>query len=233
MAGAQGRPCTWLFDLDDTLHNASAHVFPQSNRAMTDYIGAQLNIDAAAATRLRADYWQRYGATLLGLMRHHGTDPRHFLHHTHQFPDLARSIVAEPGLRAMLHRLPGRKLIVSNAPLKYAEAVLALIGIGRCFAAVYSVERLRFLPKPATGGFLRVLREQALQAKSCILVDDTLGNLRAAKRMGMRTVWVCAETRRPPYVDLRLASVLDLPRHLGRLHASARAPRTSLPPGSK
>lgn len=227
-----GRPCTWLFDLDDTLHDASAYVFPQINRAMTKYICAQLNIDAASAEHLRTDYWRRYGATLLGLMRHHGTDPQHFLHHTHQFPDLARSIVTEPGLRAMLRRLPGRKLIVSNAPLEYAQAVLARIGIGHCFAAVYSIERLRFQPKPASSGFRRVLREQALQATACILVDDTLSNLKAAKRLGMRTVWVSAGTRQPPYVDLRLASVVDLPRHLGRLRALPRA-RPSLPPGSQ
>ena len=37
-------------------------------------------------------------------------------------------------------------------------------------------------------------------------------NLRAAKRLGMSTVWVSRERRRVPYVDLRVASVLELPR---------------------
>ena len=44
---------------------------------------------------LREHYWQRYGATLLGLVRHHGTDPEHFLHHTHQIPDLEARLIAE------------------------------------------------------------------------------------------------------------------------------------------
>ena len=99
-----GKMRTWLFDLDNTLHNASAQVFPHINRSMTAYIGRHLNLDEAEATRLRQNYWQRYGATLLGLMRHHDTDPRHFLHHTHQFPDLPGMIVAERGLKAMLGR---------------------------------------------------------------------------------------------------------------------------------
>ena len=208
---------TWLFDLDNTLHNADAYAFPQINRAMTQYICAHLNVDVAQATRLRHDYWLRYGATLLGLMHHHGTDPQHFLHYTHQLPELARNVVAERGLRAMLRRLPGRKIIFSNAPQKYARAVLALIGVERCFDAVYCVERLHYQPKPASGGFLRLLRSEALDARACILVDDTLPNLEAAKRLGMQTVWVSRATRRPPYVDVRLASLIGLRGQLARL----------------
>jgi putative hydrolase of the HAD superfamily len=208
---------TWLFDLDNTLHNASPHIFPHISRAMTAYICAQLDVDEAEATRLRKNYWQRYGATLLGLMRHHGTDPNHFLHHTHQFADLATIVSAERGLQAMLQNLPGRKIIFSNAPQKYAEAVLAIIGIRRCFDAVYSLERLRFQPKPAITGFYRLLHDEGLKPGACIMVEDTLINLKTAKRLGMKTVWVSACTRRPPYVDVRLTSVLDLPERLGKL----------------
>lgn len=208
---------TWLFDLDNTLHDASAHIFPHIGRSMMAYICQYLNVDEIEATRLRQTYWKRYGATLLGLMRHHGTDPRHFLEHTHQFPDLAHIVIAERGLKAMLLRLPGRKIIFSNAPRSYAEAVLAITGIRRCFDAIYSVEQLRFQPKPATAGFLRLLHDEGLSAPSCILVDDTIVNLKTAKRLRMKTVWVSTSTRQPPCADLRVASVLDLPRQLRRL----------------
>ncbi len=210
-------PRTWLFDLDDTLHDASAHIFPQISRAMMAYICQHLHVDEIEATRLRQAYWKRYGATLLGLMRHHGTDPRHFLAQTHRFPDLARIVIAERGLKAMLLRLPGRKIVFSNAPRDYAEAVLAITGIRRCFDAVYSVEQLRFQPKPAIAGFLRLLHDERLGPRSCILVDDTIVNLKTAKRLRMKTVWVSASTRQPPCVDLKIASVLDLPQQLGRL----------------
>jgi putative hydrolase of the HAD superfamily len=36
--------------------------------------------------------------------------------------------------------------------------------------------------------------------------------LRAAKTLGMKTVWISRETRVPPSVDVRVASVLSLPR---------------------
>ncbi|MBK7953824.1 MAG: pyrimidine 5'-nucleotidase [Candidatus Accumulibacter sp.] len=207
----------WLFDLDNTLHNASPHIFPHINRSMVEYIRDHLGVDEDEATRLRQDYWQRYGATLTGLMRHHGTDPQHFLWHTHQFPDLKHMLVLERGLKAMLRRLPGRKIVFSNAPLRYSEAVLELAGIRACFAAVYSVERIRFQPKPAVAGFRHLLRSERLPAHRCIMVEDSLANLRTAKRLGMKTVWVSGSTRQPAFVDLRLVSILDLRCHLQRL----------------
>ncbi len=211
------RPRTWLFDLDNTLHNASAHIFPHIGRSMRDYICRHLDLDEAAATQLRQHYWRRYGATLLGLMRHHDIDPRHFLHHTHQFPNLSRMVVAESPLQATLRRLPGRTIIFSNAPIHYTEAILSIIGIRRCFGAVYSVEQLRYQPKPAIRGFLRVLRGEGLDPRRCIMVEDTLPNLMTAKRLGMKTVWVTRTTRRPPCVDVQIRSVLDLPGRLASL----------------
>lgn len=208
---------TWLFDLDNTLHNATPHIFPHINRSMTAYIVEHLRVDETEATQIRQHYWQRYGATLLGLIRHHDIDPRHFLWHTHQFPDLKHMVVFERGLKAMLRRLPGRKIVFSNAPLHYTEAVLELTGIADCFDAVYSVERIRFQPKPAPAGFHHLLRAERLNPRNCIMVEDTLANLKTAKRLGMKTVWVSASTRQPPYVDVQLASVLSLPQRLGRL----------------
>jgi putative hydrolase of the HAD superfamily len=207
----------WLFDLDNTLHNATPHIFPHINQAMTDYVGQALQIPPAAANQIRLDYWHRYGATLTGMMRNHGTPPRHFLWHTHQFPQLEQLLVFERGLSAMLRRLPGRKILFSNAPSHYAEAVLAIMRIRRYFAAVYSIEQLRFRPKPQLGGFLHLLRKERLRPSSCIMVEDSAANLRTARQLGMKTVLVGMSLNAPDWVDLRLQSVLDLPRHLGRL----------------
>ena len=38
----------------------------------------------------------------------------------------------------------------------------------------------------------------------------------AAKRLGMRTVWVTGETRNPPCVDVKVRNVMELPRALHR-----------------
>lgn len=207
----------WLFDLDNTLHNASPHIFPHINRAMREYIERHLGLDENAANRLRQDYWQRYGATLLGLIRHHAIDPRHFLHETHQFPDLARMLVFEKPLLHTLKRLPGRKILFSNAPRAYAEAVLELTGLDRHFATVYTVESLKFRPKPMPQGFRALLRAERLDPRRCIMVEDSLANLVTARKLGMKTVWVSAGSRRSPYVDVQVSSVMQLPQRYGRL----------------
>ncbi len=207
----------WLFDLDNTLHDATPHIFPHINQAMTRYVAATLGVSPEEASRVRVDYWQRYGATLTGMVRHHGTDPRHFLWHTHQFAELERMVVFERGLAAMMRRLPGRKVIFSNAPVHYAEAVLDILGIRSLFDAIYCIEALRFEPKPRVAAFFRLLRRERVRPGQCIMVEDTIENLRTARRLGMKTVLVGPPGRAPAWVSVRLQSVLDLPRHLARL----------------
>ena len=51
-------------------------------------------------------------------------------------------------------------------------------------------------------------------------VEDSAENLRSAKRLGMKTVWISRSLRQPAYVDVRLPSVLDLARHPVRRGAS-------------
>ena len=207
----------WLFDLDNTLHNATPHIFPHINRSMREYIERHLAVDTQKANEIRQHYWTRYGATLLGLMRHHQTDPNHFLQETHQFPDLQRMIDFQKPVLHMLRRLPGRKIIFSNAPRHYIDAILEMTGLGRQFAAVYSVENVKFQPKPMLAGFLSLLRAEHLDPRRCIMVEDSLINLLTAKKLGMKTVWVSAGSRQSPYVDVKVNSVLTLPQRCGRL----------------
>lgn len=202
----------WVFDLDNTLHNASPHIFPHINRAMTTYMQTHLGLDEAGAGELRQHYWKRYGATLIGLMRNHATDPRHFLRATHDFPALDRMIVREPGLRSTLAALPGRKLVFSNAPVHYASEVLKLLGIADLFDDLLSIEHTRYRPKPDSYGFLQLFRRNRVRAHSCIMVEDTLDNLKTAKKLGMSTVWVARAARIPAYVDLSVRNLLQLPR---------------------
>jgi putative hydrolase of the HAD superfamily len=206
------RPLTWIFDLDNTLHDASPHVFPHLNRSMTAYLREHLALDESAANELRMRYWRQYGATLLGLMRHHGTDPDHFLRQTHQFPELRRMVVADRAALAAIRHLPGRKILFSNAPAHYAEAVVALIGLRSWFDAVYAIEHVRFAPKPSPLAFRRLLRAARVIPERAVMVEDTLANLRTAKRLGMKTVWVTRESRSPSWVDVRVTSVGALRR---------------------
>ncbi len=200
----------WIFDLDDTLHNASAHIFPVMNRAMTQYIMDSLNLDETAAQQLRQHYWRIYGATLKGLMRHHGTDPHHFLAETHRLMHLPEMVIQVEHLRHMLKSLSGRKLVFTNAPREYAQRVLELLGIGDVFELIFSVESTRFHAKPSARGFQKLLKTIKAKASDCIMLEDSLPALMTAKRLGMRTIWVSKKLQKPNFVDYRIATVLAL-----------------------
>jgi len=218
MAGSGVRASkVWIFDLDNTLHNARAHIFPHINRAMTQYVAELLDLGEDDAGALRDVYWKRYGATLTGLVRHHGVDPGHFLRETHRFPDLERMVVAHRELRSVLRRLPGRKIVFSNAPGHYARAVLQALGVSDLFDDVFLIERARYRAKPDAHGFLRLLHAHRLLASGCIMVEDSLENLRTAKRLGMKTVWVSDSNCAPAWVDANVRQLFRLPRLLHRL----------------
>jgi putative hydrolase of the HAD superfamily len=63
-----------------------------------------------------------------------------------------------------------------------------------------------------------VLAREGVPARQAVLVEDTLANLRGARRAGLRTVHVFhpgtpfarGRAQRPSYVDLRVNSVSDL-----------------------
>src|SRR5271169_6845621 len=207
----------WVFDLDNTLHNATPHIFPHINRSMIAYLQQHLGLDERAADEMRMHYWKRYGATLSGMMKHHDTDPEHFLWQTHQFPELPKMVLREPRLRHALKKLPGRKFIFSNAPQHYVRAVLELLRVDDLFEDVFAIEHARYRPKPQMEGFVRLLNKHRLNPARCVMVEDSAENLQTAKRLGMKTVWVSNVPRRPAYVDVKIRGVLELPRALSRL----------------
>ena len=184
----------WLFDLDNTLHDASRAVFGRLNRSMTDYIVTHLGLPHDEADALRMHYWRRYGATLLGLERHHGIRAAHFLAQTHTLPGLEGTLSMPHVDRVALQRLPGRKILLTNAPADYARRVLTALDLAGCFEAVVSIEGMRVFghlrPKPDTRMLRIVLARLRLPPERCILVEDTLANLRSAARLGMGTVWM-------------------------------------------
>ena len=200
----------WIFDLDDTLHNASAHIFPVMNRAMTQYIMDELSLSEPDAHALRQHYWRIYGATLKGLMRHHGTNPHHFLHETHRLTTLPDMVIQTKRLKHMLNSLTGRKLVFTNAPRSYAIRVLELLGIADVFEIVFSVESTQFHAKPSARGFQRLLKTINAKASDCVMLEDSLPALMTAKRLGMKTIWISKKLHKPNFVDYRLPSVLAL-----------------------
>jgi putative hydrolase of the HAD superfamily len=217
----------WFLDLDDTLHEASHAIFAAIDRRMTDFVQQHLELSRERADQLRGEYWRRYGATLLGLVRHHGVDPHRFLRETHDFR-VDKLVRIERGVAHMVARLPGRKVLLTNAPGAYAGQVLRRLGLHRHIRERYSIERLRlhgqFRPKPSVSMLRVVLAREKLagrvNARRAVLVDDSLANLKSGRAAGFTTVLrITPHARRPlagaAYVDARVRTVRQLFRRLG------------------
>ncbi|MDP3223728.1 MAG: HAD-IA family hydrolase [Rubrivivax sp.] len=212
----------WLFDLDDTLHDASHASMGELHVSMGQYIEHNLGMTQAESDALRRRYWQKYGATLLGLVRHHGVQSAHFLHHTHLLPGLEQRVRGHGADIAALKRLRGRKFILTNAPAVYAQRVLGALGIGHLFDGVLSIEDMHMFgelrPKPDARMLRAVAARLRVPATRCVLVEDTLVHQKAARRVGMGTVWMQRwlpvgrhrRHRRPVYVDRRVGRLSDL-----------------------
>lgn len=234
MQRAPAAQTVWLFDLDNTLHNAAHAAFRMVDRSMNDYIERELAVSAEEADYLRRHYWARYGATLLGLQRHHGVRPLHFLEQTHRLPGLEGRVHGHPHDFSALERLPGRKLILTNAPAGYTARVLRALGIAHVFDGVITIEDMRMFghwrPKPDARMFRRLVARLRTTPGRCVLIEDTLAHQKAARGVGIRTVWMQRWLRqgqhgpevrvylhrRPAYVCARITSLQQLPKRVRR-----------------
>lgn len=236
----------WLFDLDNTLHNASLAIFPRISENMNGYIAENYSpggkkLTPEQADQLRIAFWKRFGATLLGISRTYDRKAKDFLESAHQFDNLDSLIHAERGLSVLLKNLPGKKILLTNSAYSYSKNVLEVLGLSSVFDGHISIESMRvhgkLEPKPSKKFFRQFLMREKARPGECILVEDNVHILKTAKSLGIKTVLVTRylnESRhsnhaypvvyrklpfsRPSYVDLKVSSVRQLSRRLNRIN---------------
>lgn len=197
---------TWVFDLDNTLYSGAHGLFEQIDARMKAFIAGFLDIGEEEAFRVQKSYFRDYGTTLRGLMLNHDLDPRPYLDYVHDI-DIS-AIPPAPELDAQLARLPGRKVIFSNADLGHVERVLGRLGVADRFEAVFDIYAADFIPKPEPGIYTRLVERLAIRPERAVMVEDIARNLEPAHRLGMTTVWVrpitecaiCKEEPEGPHV---------------------------------
>ena len=202
----------WLFDLDNTIHDASEYVFPSLGIAMSKYISKRLNITLRESNRLRDLYWKKYGATVIGLNKNHCIDPIDFLNDTHKLPLLESKIKTSKALKYFLKKLNGKKYIFSNSPKKYCLRVLKALNITYFFDGIMTLEVTKYNPKPSKIGFLKIFKEKKISNRRCIMIDDDINNLLTAKKLGLKTILINKEKKRFDYIDFVVKDVLDISR---------------------
>lgn len=230
--GRISRTRLWLFDMDDTLFDASAGMFASIHRKMESFIAEKLNLPIDEAAKLQNDYWKMYGATFLGLEKHKAIAPDEFFDATHRFclAPFVKTHRGSESLRGLIAKLPGKKVVITNGPAIYAQGVLAQMKLTDVFDAVISANAMRRLGawrcKPDKTLLLSVCAQMGVSPEQTTIVEDSPSNLKAAKSLGMMTVWCDGYRKKPPHrtqahgwADWVVNDIADLLRRFARTTA--------------
>jgi putative hydrolase of the HAD superfamily len=198
---------TWLFDLDNTLYPAESGFMGEIERRMTAYVQKVTGLPRDEAYALQKRYLADYGLTLGGLVAHHGVDPADF----HAiFHDMSLEALAhDPDLVAAIARLPGRRLIFTNADDVHARRVLAHLGLDHLFHEVFHIGSADYIPKPDPRTFARMNEAHGIAPASAAFFEDREVNLAPAHDLGMTTILVGphAEASTAPFVRYKTAKL--------------------------
>lgn len=188
----------WVFDLDNTLYPAEHEVFDAIGQRMTAFISRTVGAEWNAALALRETYFNAYGATVVGLVKHHGVDAAAFLHEVHDVS--LEAVEPDRELGGLIARLPGRRMVFTNGGREYAHRILARLGIDKAFDTVFALEDTGLVPKPARAAFERLVAACDFAPARAVMFEDHLRNLEPAAELGFATVLVGVAAPPAPYV---------------------------------
>lgn len=198
---------TWLFDLDDTLYPPECALMSLVDERMTHFVMRQTGMGYDDAKALKTRYFHEHGTTLAGLMAHHDMEPAAFIEEVQDI--VLDTAQPDPRLRATLERLPGRRLVFTNAGGVYAGRVLQKLGVDDLFEDVFHIEAADYVPKPQLAAFDRMIKRHAVDPKTAAFFEDMERNLAPAHALGMTTVLIGphALTSTAPFVHHRAESL--------------------------
>jgi putative hydrolase of the HAD superfamily len=204
---------TIFLDLDDTLYPPSTGIWPAIGVRIDLYMIERLHLPAEQVPALRRRLFTQYGTTLRGLVVTMHIDQVDYLDFVHDVP-VESMLQPDPGLHALLSGLPQRKVIFTNADRKHAGRVLGALKVADCVDQIIDILDVTPFCKPQPGAIQCALRMAGEpDASQCVLVDDGVANLAAARQVGLHTVRVGSADPSPDY-EAGIPTIHTLPRVL-------------------
>jgi HAD superfamily hydrolase (TIGR01509 family) len=161
-----------------------------ADRVIVDTLSATfpgVDFEAAAKTA----FGQQTSRFLAGLETQFGiTMPADFLATLDRNieAELARSLGPIAGVRDALHRVTLPAAVVSNSQMTRVTASLRRAGLTEFFGArVFSAEQVA-RPKPFPDVYLFAAQQLGVEPSRCVVVEDSVSGLNAARAAGMKTI---------------------------------------------
>ncbi|MEN8241374.1 MAG: pyrimidine 5'-nucleotidase [Chloroflexota bacterium] len=181
---------TLFLDLDGTLYPHNNGIWEQISVRMNKYMTTYLGFDDQQVSKIREQYFHKYGTTLRGLMATTEIDPKEYLAYVHDIR-IGDYIKPDLKLKKILSEIPQPKWILTNADTPHATRVLNALGIFDLFEGILDITIMGYENKPNPLVFQKALEfSGGLNAADSLFVDDIPKNVAAAKQLGWQTILV-------------------------------------------
>lgn len=211
------RITTLIFDVDDTLYDIGTGFTAHRNGEAAElFMVEKLGFpDRASAKKIRNEYFEKYHSTAKALIvaEQEGKFPEPLAGSETNSPrfdpkDLAQywadnlnfALLGRPKTE-LLHDLkacPLNLVAFSNGPRKYVSRVLQTLGLYDLFGEerLYAVDDVLPYCKPEAEAFQVVFNDLSVRAEECVIVEDSMKNIRRSKDLGLKTVLIAGKGRR-------------------------------------
>jgi putative hydrolase of the HAD superfamily len=219
---------TIIFDVDDTLYDVGLGFSDHRNyEAAPQFMVEVLGFPSIeSAKRVRNEYFERYHSTAkaLTVAEQEGAfppvdspskqprfDPRDFDEYLATRLDFTLLGGRRSKLLEDLQALDLNIIAFSNGPRNYIKRVLIELGLWEIFGedGLFAVGDLLPACKPEKDAFDKIFQSVGVTAEECILVEDSMKNVRQAKKLGLKTVLVLGAGRREARNETRNHDVPD------------------------
>mmetsp|Transcript_11960 Transcript_11960/g.18485 ORF Transcript_11960/g.18485 Transcript_11960/m.18485 type:complete len:274 (-) Transcript_11960:1560-2381(-) len=200
---------TLIFDVDDTMYDVgSGFTAHRNGYGALSFMVEKLKFpDMESAKEVRDEYFQKYHSTAkaLTIAEEEGKlPPEAPKFKTEDLSDWWATqldfTMLEPDAQLLedLKSCPLKLVAFSNGPRKYVIRVLKQLGLHETIftdSDIFAIDDVLPHSKPEKGAFEVVFDAVGKKAAECVMIEDSMKNVRSAKMLGMKTILVSGSTQ--------------------------------------
>ena len=219
-----------FFDCDDTLYRNDWKTGDRLTQKIAQYTESELGVDGAKAYEL----YKAHGTCLKGLLAE-GLLPRErieeYLAAVHDVS--LEEIDEDPAMRSIVEacRTKADRFVFTASISEHAKRCLERVGVDDLFTCIIDTRTCDLETKHSAEAFEKAMKAaNASDPAACMLIDDSVKNIRTAKTLGWTTVLIGKQERDTghtfecPEADYHIDDVYDLPSVMPHLFPSLKPP---------
>lgn len=181
-----------IFDLDATLYDVGDKIEQLCDAKVVRYFADKLKISLEQSEKLISEVRSRYAYDVEALEHDFPFSKFEFME---DVCDVDVSVLQpDPKLNELLKSLPQPKYILTDSIRRHVHDTLKAIQVDEnLFSGVFDAHDMKYTFKYNPESFKLFLQKYNLNAKDCVLFEDSVTNLKTAKKLGFTTVLIRRE----------------------------------------